>query len=54
MSEQTSPTERDRNDEQSGSADGEQTRLPELNDDGVGGTLGDKDGFEPEESEGVE
>lgn len=31
----------------------ESTDLDELNDQGVGGTVGDKDSFEPEESEGA-
>lgn len=32
----------------------EQTDLDELNDTGLGATVGEKDTFEPEESEGVE
>lgn len=31
----------------------ESTDLEELNDQGVGGTVGEKDSFEPEESEGA-
>ena len=34
--------------------DVEGSDLEELNEDGIGGTLGEKDTFEPEESENVE
>lgn len=33
--------------------DHESTNLEELNDQGVGGTTGEQDSFEPEESEGA-